>query len=175
MIRFLITTILLITLYVLQGTMFAALSFAGIVPNLVLILTTSLGLMRGQKTGMLVGFFSGLLMDIFSGSYIGFYALLLMYIGFYAGTFSKLFYADDIKLPIVIILSGDFMYGFVNYVFILLLKGKTDIGYYIRHVFLPESIYTVLISIVLYPLILLINKKLESSERKQANKNGQQN
>lgn len=173
MVRFLITTILLITLYVLQGTMFAALSFAGVVPNLVLILTTSYGLMRGRKTGLLIGFFSGLLIDIFSGSYIGFYALILMYIGFYAGSFSKAFYADDIKLPLIVILSSDFFYGFINYIFILLLKGKTDIGYYILHLFLPESIYTVAMAVLLYPLLLHIDRKLTLMERKQANKNEQ--
>jgi len=173
-IRLLISVILLITCYVLQGTVFAAISFGGVVPNLVLILTCSLALMRGQKTGLLIGFFSGLLVDIFSGSYIGFYAMLLMYMGFYAGTFSKVFYAEDIKLPLIVILSADFMYGFINYVFILLLKGKTDIFYYFRHIAIPECIYTALVAIILYPLILLINSRLDIHERKQAKQVGQQ-
>lgn len=175
MIRFLITTFLLITFYVLQGTVFASLSFSGIVPNLVLVLTASLGMMRGQKTGLLLGFFSGLLVDIFSGSYIGFYAMLLMYLGYYAGSFCKVFYAEDIKLPLFVILTGDFIYGFINYVFILLLKGKTDIIYYLKHIAIPECIYTVLVSILFYPLILLINRRLEKRERKQAKQVGQQN
>lgn len=174
MIRFLISTILLITCYVLQGTVFASLSFSGIVPNLILVLTVSLGMMRGQKTGLLIGFFSGLLADVFSGSYIGFYAMLLMYIGFYAGSFSKAFYAEDIKLPLFVILSGDLIYGFINYVFMLLLRGKTNIVYYLKHIAIPECIYTVLVSILLYPLLLLINKSLEKRERKQASKVGQQ-
>lgn len=174
MVRFIVTAIILIVSFVLQGTVFSYFSFGGVVPNLVLIYSTSIGLMRGQKAGIITGFFAGLLLDIFSGSYIGFYALLLMYLGFYAGTFNKAFYAEDIKLPIFVILSGDIIYGFVNYIFILLLKGKTNMLYYFKNIAVPECIYTIVITIVFYPFILFINKKLEKNERKQAKQVGQQ-
>ena len=65
--RFFVTVFLIITLFVLQGTLFKEINFADTVPNLLLILTVSLSLMRGDKEGMLIGFFSGLLLDIFSG------------------------------------------------------------------------------------------------------------
>lgn len=167
MIRIIIYIVFLITLYVLQGTVFASFNMGGVVPNLVLILTTSLGLMRGKKTGLAIGFFAGLLMDIFSGSYIGFYALLLMYLGYYSGVFSKIFYAEDVKLPIIIILSADLIYGIVNYVFIYLLKGRTHFYKFFVHISLPECAYTALLAIFLYPLILVINRQLERKERKQ--------
>lgn len=167
MIRILIYIVLLISLYVFQGTVFAYLNLGGVVPNLVLILTTSLGLMRGKKTGILIGFFAGLLMDIFSGSYIGFYAMLFMYLGYYSGVFSKIFYAEDVKLPIIVILSADLIYGIVNYVFIYLLKGRTHFYMYFIHISLPECAYTALMALLIYPLILVLNRALERRERKQ--------
>lgn len=167
MIRILVTIIAVITCFVFQGTVFAFLGFSEVVPNLCLILATSLGLMRGKKTGLLVGFFSGLLMDLFSGSYLGFYSMLLMYLGFYAGNFNKVFYAEDIKLPILILLSSDFMYGFVNYIFLFLLRGRTNIIFYIRNITLPECVYTALMMIVMYPIILLIDRSFIRAEKRR--------
>ena len=71
----------------MQCTVFRALAFGGIVPNLLIVLTASFGFMRGEKNGLLIGFFSGLLVDIFFGSVIGFYALVYMYIGYANGKF----------------------------------------------------------------------------------------
>ena len=53
-----IEALLIIICFILQCTVFQALSLAGIVPNLLLIVTSSLGFMRGEKEGMAVGFFS---------------------------------------------------------------------------------------------------------------------
>lgn len=168
--RFLITFVFVITLFVLQGTWFDAISFNGISPNLLLILTVSLGLLRGKKTGLLVGFFSGLLLDIFIGSFIGFYAMMYMYLGFFGGLFSLIFYPEDVKLPVITIAVSNIIYGFLCYVFFFLLKGKLDIGYYMVHVTLPETIYTTVVTILIYPLLFVINRALERSERKQARK-----
>ena len=57
--------------FLLQSTVFQAISFAGIVPNLMLIVVSSVGLLRGKKEGLFVGFFCGLLIDIFFGFYLG--------------------------------------------------------------------------------------------------------
>ena len=51
--------------FLLQTTLFQALSFASISPNLLVVVTSSFGFMRGRKEGMWIGFFSGLLLDIF--------------------------------------------------------------------------------------------------------------
>lgn len=49
--------LLIIICFVLQSTIFRSLSFGGIGPNLLIVLTASLGFMRGRKTGIAVGFF----------------------------------------------------------------------------------------------------------------------
>lgn len=159
---------LLITSFVLQGTLFKTLSFGGISPNLLLVCVVSFGLMRGEKTGLLLGFFSGLLMDVFLGPFIGFYALLLMYVGFVTGFFHKVFFAEDLKLPLLLIIVSDISYGFLCYVLLFLLRGKTDILYYFMHVIIPECVYTTVVTILIYPLCLFINHKLETDERKRA-------
>ena len=86
--------------FVLQTTTFQTLSFANITPNLMIIIVSSFGLMRGRKEGMFIGFICGLLIDIFCGFYIGIYALLYMYVGYINGFFRKRFYPEDIKQPL---------------------------------------------------------------------------
>ena len=38
--------------------------------------------------------------------------------------------------------------------------------YYLLHIIIPEAVYTIVIAFVFYPLLLLINRRLERSERK---------
>ena len=168
--RGLITAFLIFICFLLQCTVFRSLSFGGIVPNLLIVLTASFGFMCGEKTGLLIGFFCGLLVDIFFGNTIGFYALLYMYIGYMNGKFCTIFYPQDIKLPIVLILGSDLFYGFTCYVIMFLLRTRFDIGYYFMNIILPETVYTIVVTIFLYPLILWINTSLERSELRSGTK-----
>lgn len=168
--RFLITAVLIFICFLLQCTVFHTLAFGGIVPNLLIVLTASFGFMRGEKTGLLIGFFCGLLVDIFFGNTIGFYALVYMYIGYMNGKFSAIFYPQDIKLPIALILGSDCFYGLVCYVIMFLLRSRFEFGYYCVHIILPEIVYTIVVTIFLYPLILWINTGLERSELRSGKK-----
>ncbi len=168
--RFLITTVLIFICFLLQCTVFHSLAFGGIVPNLLIVLTASFGFMRGEKTGLLIGFFCGILVDIFFGNTIGFYALVYMYIGYMNGKFSAIFYPQDIKLPIALILGSDCFYGLVCYVIMFLLRSRFEFGYYFMQIILPEIVYTIVVTIFLYPLILWINTGLERSELRSGKK-----
>ena len=168
--RFIITAFLILMCFLLQCTVFQALSFGGIVPNLLIVLTASFGFMRGEKTGLLIGFFSGLLVDIFFGDSIGFYALVYMYIGYMNGKFSTIFYPQDIKLPIALILASDCFYGMICYVILFLLRSRFDFTYYFMNIILPEIVYTIVVTIFLYPLILWINTRLERGELRSGKK-----
>lgn len=154
--------------FLLQTTVFQSLAFANIVPNLLVIVTSSFGFMRGSREGMLVGFFCGLLIDIFCGFYLGVYALLYMYLGFANGFFRKWFYPDDIRLPMALIGASDVLCNLVIFFFLFLMRGRTDFIYYLTGIILPEFVYTMLITIFLYYLLLKINMALEDHEKKGA-------
>ena len=109
--------IIIAVCYLLQSTLFKALAFASISPNLLIIVVSAFGFMRGKKEGMFIGFFCGLLLDIFSGSLLGMYALLYMYIGYFNGYFRKMFYPEDIKLPMLLIAGSDIICNFFIYFF----------------------------------------------------------
>lgn len=168
--RKVIMLFLIILCFLLQATLFEKLAFAYIRPNLLLIVTASVGFMRGKKRGMEAGFFSGLLMDVFWGNLIGFYALLYTLIGYFNGSFKRLFYDDDIKLPLGLVGISDLAYGIVLYVCYYLLRGDFTFSYYLFSIILPELVYTILATLVLYQIILHINRRLETEEQRSASR-----
>lgn len=170
MLRKVVVTIFVLGCFLLQCSVFDKLAFAGIIPNLMIVLTASFGFMRGEKEGLLIGFLCGLLSDIFFGSFLGFYALVLMYIGYLNGKFSRLFYPEDIKLPLALIITSDLSYGILCYLLLFMLRGKFRFGYYFTRIILPEALYTTVVTMFLYPVILKVNEKLEAREKRRAQK-----
>ena len=159
---------MIIICFILQNTLFQTLALASISPNLLVILTSSMGLMRGKKEGMLVGFFCGFLVDIFYGDLFGFYALVYMYIGYVNGFFNKIFYDDDIKLPMLVISASEFLYSLIVYVFLFLIRTRFNFGYYFIHIIIPELVYTIVVTLFLYRLINGVNRKLEQPEKRRS-------
>ena len=168
--RKIIVTLIIIVCYLLQTTLFRTLSYASISPNILIVVVSSFGFMRGRKEGMWIGFFCGLLLDIFNGGVLGFYALLYMYVGYANGMFRKLFYPDDIKLPLLLITGSDVAVNLVIYFFMFLFRNRFNLSYYFFKIILPELVYTMIVTIFLYIILLKINQKLEAVEKRSASK-----
>jgi rod shape-determining protein MreD len=167
--RNIILVLVILVGFVLQTTFFQTLNFGGISPNVLIIITAAYGFMYGRKYGMVVGFICGLLTDIFYGSVLGFYALVYLYIGAANGAFHSIFYQDDIKLPLALITASDFVYSFVCYVLLFLLRGRFNFLYYLKNIILPEMIYTIFVTLFLYPCILVLNREREDDKRGEHN------
>lgn len=157
---------IIIICFLLQTTVFQTLSFASISPNLMIIVTSSFGFMRGKKDGLLIGFFCGLIIDIFFGNVIGLYAMVYMYIGYVNGLFRTMFYPEDIKLPLILISVSDIICNLCTYFFQFLFRGQFEFFFYLKNIILPELVYTILVTVFLYFIILKINQKLEAGEKR---------
>lgn len=158
--------LMVIICFVLQSTLFRALSFGGISPNLLIIITAAFGFMCGKTCGLLVGFSAGLLYDIFFGDVLCFHALIYMYIGYINGNFKQIFYKDDIKLPLVLITSSDLVFGLTYYFLLFLLRGRFHFLHYFESIIIPEVVYTVVVTLMIYPLIRFVTGKLEQQEKR---------
>ncbi len=168
--RKIVTFSVVLVCFLLECTVFRRLMLGNVKPNLLIVVTSAFGFMRGKKEGMIVGFLSGLLVDIVFNDLIGFYALIYMSLGYVNGFFRKIFYDDDIKLPLFLIAASDFLYGNIVCIFMFVMRSKFHYFYYLKNVIIPELIYTILVTIVLYQIILFINKKLEAEEKRSASK-----
>lgn len=166
--RKIILFIIIALCFLLQTTVFRVLAFSNIGPNLLIIVVSAFGFMRGKKEGLWIGFFCGLLVDIFFGFYLGAYALLYMYIGYFNGMFQKRFYPDDIKLPMILIGSSDMICNLIIYFVMFFLRNRMKFWYYLSAVIIPEFVYTMVITIFLYFILLKINQSLEEHEKRRA-------
>ena len=169
--RVIVDIIFVIICFLLQCTVFQWWALANVSPNLLIVFVASVGFMQGKTEGLLVGFFSGLLVDICYGDLMGFYALIYMYIGYINGFFQAIFYDEDLKLPMTLITVSDLLYGIIVYFFLFALRNRTDFFYYLSRVIIPEVVYTVVVTIVLYRIILIVYRKLESLEKRSAGRN----
>lgn len=154
--------------FLLQSTVISRIAIGSITPNLILILCISMGLMRGRKSGMWTGFFCGFLVDMFYGSVFGFYALIYMYIGFLSGYAHRICYDDDVKVPIFLVGTGDILYGLAVYALQFLLRGRLGLGTYLSRIILPETFYTIILTLIVYRVFYYINYHLMSPLKKES-------
>lgn len=166
--RIVSSIIIILLCFILQTTVFQSLSLADVAPNLLLIVTVAYGYMGGEKEGIWVGLLCGLLMDLFFGSVIGLYALILMIIGYLNGILNKIYYTDDLIIPLIIISVSDLIYNFLYYITEFLLRGRLNFFFYVHRIILPEVVYTVLVSVVLYKLLHTLNGYLCSIDKREA-------
>lgn len=152
--------------FLLQCTALQAISVASVAPNLLLVLTVSFALMRGKREGMFVGFLGGFLTDLFFGSSLGFHTLLYTYVGFLNGFCCRIFYDDDIKMPILLVCGSDLALNLIVYLFQFLLRGRTDFFFYLGRIIIPEVIYTAILTMLCYRVLLALNRKLEKAEQR---------
>lgn len=165
--RFITIGLLIVICFILQSTVFQVLALANVVPNLLVIVTAAIGYMRGRKEGLVTGLVCGLLVDMAYGDVIGLYGMIYMFVGYLNGLCNKVYYRDEITIPIILVGVSDLIYSILFYLFGFLLRNRLNLFFYFRRIMLPELVYTVAISILLYKGIHSINQWLEKSEAKE--------
>ena len=153
--------ILAAVFFLIQCSFFPHFTMAEVVPNLMIILTASAAIIDGSLSGCLIGFICGLLMDLTYGETPGLYALGFLVIGYVTGIVNRIIYKEDITLPLVVISTADLFYGLFVFAFGFMIRGRTSFLFYLRRIILPEVVYTAIIAIFLYRLILFIMLRLK--------------
>lgn len=64
-------------------------------------------------------------MDVFWGGLLGFYALIYTTAGYVNGFFKRMFYDEDIKLPLGMIAASELVYGLVVYFCLFMLQENS--------------------------------------------------
>lgn len=159
---------LLIIIHVLESTLFQYIRIGGIGPNFMIMIIVSFALLRGSKEGMIIGAASGLLYDISFGLHIGPILLSYMFIGFVCGKFNKNFYRENFIIPFICTLVSSLFYSMIH-ILSFVLRGQLHFGYFIKSIVIPELIYTITLSLIVYQIAYLINEKIEESERYSRN------
>jgi len=165
-VRLIVTFIELILCFLLQTSLFSFLRISGVVPNCLLVLVITISYTRGQIPAMITGFFSGLLLDLCFSETVGFCAILYMIVAYFAGYAHKIYYKRDFFVPGALMFAGELVYSFSYYILFFLLRGRLELHTYIIYTILPRMLYTVLVSLALYPAFHGIHRLLLRLEGK---------
>ncbi|MDO5389618.1 MAG: rod shape-determining protein MreD [Eubacteriales bacterium] len=157
--------------FFLQSTLLQKIAIGSISPNLLVIFVVSVGLMRGNKTAMFVGFFTGLLDDLCFGGAVGLNAFLYMAIGYLCGFSCKIYYDNNIKVPVILVALNDLIYNMGIFVFTFLLRGRIHFLFFLERIIIPELIYTILLTVIAYKIFYFINYRFMEQDRKEGNTN----
>lgn len=163
--RLFITAIFVIINFILQTTLLQALQIRGVLPNTAVILIVSYALLRGSTEGAMVGFFAGLLQDIFFGTSLGYFTLLGMVTGYFAGRGNHNFYRENYFMPIMVCSIAVFLYETVIYITSFFFRGQLNIFYYFGRMIVPETVYTAVFTIFIYRILFGVNEWLELKEK----------
>jgi len=165
--RILINLVLLTAAFLLQTSVFPFIPVFSTSPNLLLILTFSFGFIYGSTTGILCGLYAGFLMDMFYDVPYGFFILVFIYIGFVTGIFTNYFYDDYLTLPVVLCLISELFYNGAMMVLRFLTAGSLNLGYALVNLVIPEIIFDLLITVLLYRVFLIANRRLDIIQDKR--------
>lgn len=166
MVRLIVTLLELIVCFLLQTSLFSFLRISGVVPNCLLILVITIAYTRGQIPAIVTGFFAGILLDLCFSETVGFCAVIYMVVAFLAGYAHKIYYERDYFVPGALVLAGELIYSFMYYVLFFLLRGKLELHTYFIYTILPRMLYTILVSLALYPAFHGIHRLLLRLEGK---------
>ena len=109
--------VIILLVYLIQGTFGRTIAIGGIVPNLLIILPVLFGFFKGKNEGMFVGFFAGIMYDLFFSGLFGFSVLVFVYVGYYSGMFYKEYEKVEVLIPLALFHnkvyhSGDGLYPY---------------------------------------------------------------
>lgn len=162
--RYISLFFLIILCFLLQTTIFDRLELSNIKPNLLIIVTAASGFMYGRKYGLFTGFLSGALIDLQYNEVVGICIFIFVLVGYGNGMANKLYFKDDLSIPLFAIAMSDLIYGMLYYVCYFLLRGRLEVFHYMVGIMLPEVLYTTLVGILFYKFIHWLEGKLYPPE-----------
>lgn len=77
---------------------------------------------------------------------------------------NKLYFKDDLSIPLLAIALSDIGYGALYYVCYFLLRGRLNFLPYLVDIIIPEMIYTIFIGVIFYKFIHWLDEKMYPEE-----------
>lgn len=153
-------------IYFLQINIFGTFTIAGISPDLFVIYVLFIGLFANQLLGISLGVVFGLILDLLYGKAIGVSAVMLCIVGYLGSYFDKNFSKEN-KLTIILMVAGTTVIYELGRYFLnsLILEFDREFLYFTKIV-LIETLYNVLLTIIMYPIIQKIGYVIDRNFKK---------
>lgn len=151
--------ILIFAFVLIQVTFINFISVFGVTPNIVIILIVSISLLQGRIDGAVVGFSAGLCLDAIVGISLGVQALLGMLLGLALGNINKRFFKENVLVMILCTFVSTILYESAAISSFYLYGNSVDLLTNLRNVILPEAIFNSALGVVLFLIIIQINRR----------------
>lgn len=162
--RFISIFFMVMIAFLLQTTILQWIRLLNVIPNLFVVLTATAGFMYGRKFGVYTGFLCGVIIDLMYKEVIGICIFIFVVVGYLNGAANKLYFEDDLSIPLAAIAISDLLYGLLYYICMFLMRGRFQIFSYLMDFMIPEAMYTVLFGIFIYKFMHWLEGKLYPPE-----------
>lgn len=162
--KVLINIILFLTfiiIYLIHSNFFSWFKIAGVMPNLFVIYILFIALYANKFMGITYGIIIGILLDLFIGKKVGITAIMLGVVGIIGILFDRNFSKENRITIIVMVVISTIIYEVGSYI----------LGYFVYstdiqivpfiEILLIETIFNILLTIIIYPLIQIFGNKIE--------------
>jgi len=151
--RVLVVGLVLITVLLLQSTLFGQLTLLGVRPELVYMVTILFALLDGPAEGAVVGFVGGLMQDFLLNEPKGITALTLTVLGYTVGLSRQFITSPSPLVPAILVALGTAA-GLAFHSVVSFLRGEFPhpIGFTTK-VILLAALYGAVLTPIAYPLI----------------------
>lgn len=151
--RYVLTGILILLLAVFQTTVLRGIQIFHVIPNLLLIMTVSYSLLKGDYSSFVVGIACGLLLDLTGGRTIGMNTLLCALLVYFCMFISGNLFSNNTFVAMVFVFFLTIPYELFIYIFYFAIWNHGALGFAIFSKILPAAVYNFLFTLVLYPVI----------------------
>jgi rod shape-determining protein MreD len=143
---------------IIQSALFPFITIYGVKPDSLIVLVVSFALLAGNPIGAVTGFFGGLLQDILYGQALGFYALQYMLIGYFVGMVHGKVFVDGVLVPVFFVGVAIVFQELFMLIRVYFMRLNIPIHNILLSVVLPEALYTILITPLIYYYISKLYK-----------------
>ncbi len=164
--RIILYIILIFVFVTTQVTFINFVDFFGVRPNLIILLIVSITLLEGRNHGSVVGFFSGLCIDAVVGVALGHQALVGMFLGLLLGNVNKRFFKENVFVMMVCTFFATVFYESGVIMISYTLGLKSSYIETLKAVIIPEAGVNCVLGIIVFTIIVRINRKLVSLDVK---------
>ncbi len=149
---------LVIILYALQTSLLPLIAWHGQTADLMLLLTSSFGIMRGMRQGSFMGFLAGLLQDLSTGTFFGIHTFSLTLIGTMCGFFSNRVFKEQFFLPILAAVASTLANYFILVLLMVLLGYRFNLVSHMEFMLVPMLVYQLVLAYPVHRFVYALEK-----------------
>lgn len=155
----------LVPTLILQSTVLNIVAFAGVKPDILLLLFFFLAVHNGITNSTLLGFIFGLILDFSTGSVPGYFSFIFTLAGYILGHWKGKILFDPIAIPILFAFIATFYVAVIGFLLSSIFNLGKSFDHFFNKSFLIQLIWNVVISPIVWLIFHFLRQLLLQSKR----------